>query len=141
MTNKAIKKVTIMNYNIYFTLTVLSGILLNANSKKCCDKDCSSKIFNSYLNIRVNLLIMSFFYNILTHFSLFYTAAISMGRAITTFQDHYPGFLTYLSGDKVTVLSKDQIQGIEFWEAEVGHVLSYYTALIFIYSFLCVFSC
>ena len=60
MTNTATKKVTVMNFNIYFTLTVLSGILLTANSKKCCDKDCSSKIIDESLNIY-----LSFFFFII----------------------------------------------------------------------------
>ncbi len=53
---------------------------------------------------------------------LFYLAAISMGHAITTFQENYPGFLTYFSGDLVMVLSKEVIAGIEFWEAEVSYL-------------------
>ena len=57
---------------------------------------------------------------------------ISVGQAITTFQNSYSGFLTYQSGDVVTVLSKDTVQGIEFLEAEVGPWLS---ILYFLYNY------
>ncbi len=45
-----------------------------------------------------------------------------MGHATTTFQENYPGFLTYFSGDLVIVLSKEVIEEIEFWEAEVSYL-------------------
>ncbi len=50
---------------------------------------------------------------------IFLLAAISKGHATTTFQENVPGFLTYFSGD-LMVLSREVIEGIEFWEAEVS---------------------
>ncbi len=43
------------------------------------------------------------------------------GRTMTRFQEHFPGFMTYKESEAVKVLSIENINGIDFWEAVVSH--------------------
>ncbi len=43
------------------------------------------------------------------------------GRTMTRFQEHFPGFITYKESEAVKVLSIENINGIDFWEAVVSH--------------------
>ncbi len=55
------------------------------------------------------------------YFFVILIVTIFEGLTVTRFQEHFPGFLTYRESEAVKVLSIVNINGIDFWEAEVSH--------------------
>ncbi len=107
-----IGKATTMTVNtLYLTLTVVWSILIfNIYARKCCDTDCSSK--SIFRKTMCNIYDLIFIILIVTIFE---------GRTMTRFQEHFPGFITYKESEAVKVLSIENINGIDFWEAVVSH--------------------
>ncbi len=70
---------------------------------------------------RVRVYFANLFAIFMYYFFVILIVTIYEGRTVTRFQEHFPGFLTYRESEAVKVLSIVNINGIDFWEAEVSH--------------------